>query len=66
MCVCNNEYSDFPSEYISGAHFWKGKKVRVAAGFLGTEQELTGAETGWLEGYCHSPRLCSSASSVLL
>lgn len=44
---------------------WKGKKVLVAAMFLGTEKELAGAETRWLEGDCHSPRVCSSASSVL-
>jgi len=66
--VClQQQYSDFPSGYVSEADFfWKGKKVLVAAVFLGTEQELAGAETRWLEGDCHSPRLCSSVSSVLL
>ena len=65
MCL-QQQYSDFPSGYVCEVDFWKGKKVLVAAVFLGMEQELAGAETRWLEGDCQSSRLRSSASAVLL
>lgn len=38
ICMClQQQYSDFPSGYVSEADFWKGKKVLVAAVFLGKE-----------------------------
>lgn len=51
--MCLQQYSDLPSGYVPEADFWKGKKVLVAAMFLGMEQELAAAETRWLEGDCH-------------
>lgn len=47
------EYPDFTSGYVPEADFCKGKKVLVAAVFLGKEQELAAAETRWLQGECH-------------
>lgn len=53
ICMCLQQYSDLPSGYVPEADFWKGKKVLVAAVFLGMEQELAAAETRWLEGDYH-------------